>query len=118
MPLDAVRPIYDWLLYNEPEGHLDSVASTIKNLPGISVNSRFLGTTYKDESTLSRLNKLGLTNTNCIKETDLLNTSKPFGLETIQDVLQSDQIQKAAQREIWRDRCFDSSTHFRTLNKF
>jgi len=99
MPLDAVRPIYDWLLYNEPEGHLDSVASTIKNLPGISENSRFLGTTYKDESTLSRLNKLGLTNTNCIKETDLLNTSKPFGLETIQDVLQSDQIQKQLKRK-------------------
>lgn len=90
MPLDAVRPLYDWLLYNEPEGHLDTVVSSLKDLPGIDTNSRFLGTTYKDESTLLRLNKLGFSKTNCIKEKDLLNSSKPFGLETIQNILQED----------------------------
>ncbi len=76
MPIEAVRPRYDWLTYNEPEGHLDDVAA-----------SRFLGVTYKDQSTLDRLEKKGFSQTDCIKEQQLGSPKTPFGLETIQALL-------------------------------
>ena len=88
MPVAAIRPRYDWLLYNEPEGHLDDVVSNLLMLPGLGQNSRLLGTTYKDESTLARLEKLGMPGTACIQEDDLGELPRPFGLETIQEKLQ------------------------------
>ena len=87
MPIDAVRPRYDWLTYNEPEGHLDDVADKLSKLPGISLTSRFLGVTYKDQSTLDRLGKKGFSQTDCIKEQQLGSPNTPFGLETIQALL-------------------------------
>jgi len=84
MPIDVVRPRYDWLTYNEPEGHLDDVAEKLKKLPGIDSNSRMLGTTYKDQSTLDRMAKLGITPGKCIQEDDFDGLEHPFGLETIQ----------------------------------
>ncbi len=89
MPIEAMRPRYGWLLYNEPEGHLDDVASKLKDLPGISASSRFVGVTYKDKSTMGRMNKLGFANTACISEGDLECQTLPFGLETIQSALSS-----------------------------
>jgi hypothetical protein len=87
MPIEAVRPRYDWLTYNEPEGHLDDVADKLSRLPGISTASRFLGVTYKDQSSLDRLARKGFDHTNCIKEQQLGSFSTPFGLETIQALL-------------------------------
>ncbi len=92
MPVAALRPRYDWLLYNEPEGHLDDVVSNLLTLPGMGQDSRLLGTTYKDESTLVRLERLGIPNTACIQELDLGDLPRPFGLETIQDVLQDTEM--------------------------
>ena len=91
MPIEALRPRHDWLLYNEPEGHLDDVVSSLLSLPGLSSDSKLLGTTYKDESTLARFKKLGISNTACIQEQDLGDLKQPFGLETIQNTLQADQ---------------------------
>jgi hypothetical protein len=87
MPIDAMRPRYDWLTYNEPEGHLDDVAAKLISLPGINADSRVLGTTYKDQSTIDRLKRLGLTKDACIQEDDFGELSHPFGLETIQNCL-------------------------------
>ena len=89
MSIEVVRPRYDWLVYNEPEGHLDEVAKKLSELPGINKSSKFLGITYKDKSVLDRLNRLGFANTVCIKEDDLECQKYPFGLETIQDILSS-----------------------------
>src|SRR5262249_4052022 len=63
VPLDEMRPRFDWIAYNEPESHLDDVADVIARLPGVTPASAVGGVTYKDESTLRRLNKLGLPNT-------------------------------------------------------
>lgn len=87
MPIEAVRPRYDWLSYNEPEGHLDDVATRIAALPGVSTDSRILGVTYKDKSTLDRMNRLGFTLTAGLAEDDLRAPVRPFGLETIQQIL-------------------------------
>lgn len=60
MPMQAMKPRYSWLQYNEPEQHLDDVALHLSKLPGVGPSSRMLGLTYKDQSTLDRLAKLGL----------------------------------------------------------
>jgi hypothetical protein len=36
VPVDEMRPKFDWISYNEPESHLDEVAQTLARLPGIS----------------------------------------------------------------------------------
>ena len=62
-PVAALRPRYGWLSYNEPEGHLDHLAGVLAKLPGVTPHSTFAGLTYKDDSTLSRLNRLGFADT-------------------------------------------------------
>lgn len=89
MPMEAFRPRYDWLVYNEPEGHLDDVAKHLAKLPGISASSRFMGITYKDQSTLTRMVNMGFAHTVCLQDSDLECTVTPFGLETVQAVLSS-----------------------------
>ncbi len=86
MPIAAVRPRYDWLVYNEPEGHLDQVSKKLADLIADKA-ARFIGITYKDQSTLDRMARLGFTNSVCIGEADLNCPIRPFGLETIQGVL-------------------------------
>jgi hypothetical protein len=54
---------FEWLTYNEPEGHLDDLVSRLCKLPGVSASSRIAGLTYKDDSTLARFNRLGYANT-------------------------------------------------------
>lgn len=54
---------FEWLTYNEPEGHLDDLVSRLRQLPGLDSNSRIVGLTYKDDTTLARFNRLGYGNT-------------------------------------------------------
>ncbi|MBT6438894.1 MAG: methyltransferase domain-containing protein, partial [Flavobacteriales bacterium] len=92
MPVEAIRPRFDWLIYNEPEEHLDDVVANLITLPGIGSNSKVLGTTYKDKSVLTRLEQLGVTFIDHIRESDLKESQHPFGLETIQCLLQDKAI--------------------------
>jgi hypothetical protein len=88
VPLDEMRPRFDWIAYNEPESHLDDVADVIARLPGITPASAVGGITYKDESTLRRLNKLGLPNTWLAHIRDDLGVDSPLGgIESVQDRL-------------------------------
>lgn len=86
MPIAAFRPRYDWLVYNEPEGHLDQVSKKLAALIA-DKTARFIGITYKDQSILNRMAHLGFTNSICLGEADLSYPIRPFGLETIQSVL-------------------------------
>ncbi len=87
MPMESFRPRYDWLVYNEPEAHLDDVATHLAKLPGVSTSSRFMGITYKDQSTLTRMVNMGFADTVCLQDSDLDCSVTPFGLETVQAVL-------------------------------
>lgn len=89
MPIESIRPRYSWLNYNEPEGHLDAIAQQLARLPNIGSESRILGLTYKDQSTINRLAKLGLSNGMCMSEQDFDFSADFFGLETIQQLLRN-----------------------------
>jgi hypothetical protein len=79
---------FDWLTYNEPEGHLDDLVARLRQLPGITTSSRIAGLTYKDDSTLARLAKLGYANTYRIDARADLGLQDPCaGLESIQVAL-------------------------------
>jgi hypothetical protein len=88
MPATSVRPRYDWLAYNEPEGHLDALVDRLTRLPGISSSSRIAGLTYKDDSTLGRLNRLGYSHTQRYDPMNDFGITDPLaGLETTQAVV-------------------------------
>ena len=87
MPIEAIRPRYQWLANSEPEGHLDRVVDNLLTLPGINADSHFLGLSYKDRSTLARLTERGFANAGELDYRKLLNLIEPFGLETIQRTL-------------------------------
>ena len=61
-PAEEVRPRYDWIAYNEPEGHLDDLADALARLPGLPRTASVWGATYKDDSTLRRLAERGFVN--------------------------------------------------------
>lgn len=88
VPVDEMRPRFDWITYNEPESHLDEVAGALLRLPGVSATSTVGGITYKDESTLKRLNALGLRKTWLAHSRDDLGVESPLGgIESVQDKL-------------------------------
>lgn len=62
-PVEELQPRFGWLSYNEPERHLDDLAGVLTQLPGITRDSTFAGLTYKDDSTLARLKRLGFADT-------------------------------------------------------
>jgi hypothetical protein len=63
IPIDKLVPRYDWITYNEPEEHLDHLVDVIANLPGITKESIICGVSYKEDTTLTRLNRIGFKDT-------------------------------------------------------
>lgn len=60
-PVAELKPRYDWLTCFEPEDHLDELAEKLTQLPGITRASVFGAYSFKDDSTLRRLERLGYT---------------------------------------------------------
>ena len=88
VPAKELMPRVDWISYNEPEAHLDQLATDIRNLPGITADSTACGITFKDDSLLARMERLGVNNTWRIDPSrDLAITQAGVGVETIQDKL-------------------------------
>lgn len=88
VPASELLPRYDWITYNEPEGHLDDLTETILALPDLTTESTICGVSFKDDSTLARLKKRGFQHTWRINpEADLGITDARAGIETIQDCL-------------------------------
>lgn len=88
-PYSDVQPIYDWLECTEPEAHLDHfVNNTLSKLENLSSTSSICGVSFKEESTLDRLCKLGFTNTWTINlQKDLKIKNKLANIETLQEKL-------------------------------
>ncbi len=88
MPPAMVRTHFDWLTYNEPESHLDNLVEDLRCLPSLKPNSRIVGLSYKDDSTLDRFNRLGYVNTLRLDLSQDLGIHDPCaGLESIQSVV-------------------------------
>jgi hypothetical protein len=88
MPADMVKPRFEWLVYNEPEGHLDALVARATSLPGMAPGKRILGLTYKDDTTLARFGRAGYRTTyRCDPALDLGVKDLCAGLETIQGAL-------------------------------
>ncbi len=56
---EEIKPRFEWIRYREPEAHLDRVADIINQLPNIPDRAVISGLTYKDDSTVDRLKRLG-----------------------------------------------------------
>ena len=84
-PLKELKPIYDWINYNEPEEHLDKLVNTISKLKYVNKKSTISGVSYKEISTISRFFRKGY-NKNWILNpyVDLKIKDKKHNLETIQ----------------------------------
>lgn len=85
MPVEMVRPRYDWLTYNEPEGHLDSLVDELITSRALSSSARIIGLSYKDDTTLGRFNRRGFAGTYRYDMASDLGVRERFaGLETLQ----------------------------------
>lgn len=89
VPASALVPPYDWITYNEPEGHLDDLVDILAALPGIGPGSVAAGVSFKDDSTLDRLERKGLRRWRLDMRDDLgvADWRPGYGVETIQDRL-------------------------------
>jgi len=85
VPAEEMMPVYDWITYNEPEPHLDRTAEILFGLEGITPDSVVGGVSFKDDSTIARLEKLGVTDTWRIDPEAHLGVDRPgVGVETVQ----------------------------------
>lgn len=85
IPVDKLRPRYDWLKCNEPEAHLDNLVTTMTRLSGITKDSMIGGISFKDDTTLERFNRLGFKNTWRADTVDEFGISNPLaGFESVQ----------------------------------
>jgi hypothetical protein len=92
IPYSWIIPPYNWIKYNEPEAHLDKLVKIITDLPGVTPDAKILGISYKDDSTLTRLNKLGFEDNYRLNLKDDLGIkqTKRAGVESIQHRLTAD----------------------------
>jgi cupin fold WbuC family metalloprotein len=100
MPSKELIPKYDWITYAEPEEHLDSLATRIKTLPGLTAKSKILGVSFKDESLVKRMSNLGFPNTRTLNiKRDLGVEDSRAGVETVQSALTSKKAKEFLEKE-------------------
>ncbi len=89
IPPEKLTPHFDWIAYNEPEAHLDSLVEVLRNLPDVTPQSSICGLSYKEDTTRARLANLGYANTWRIDgRADLQITDAKAGMETVQERIQ------------------------------
>jgi hypothetical protein len=88
IPVEEIRPRFDWMTYREPEGHLDDSADALARLVGSNADAVYGGVSFKDDSLLERMKARGVARTWRIEpEADLGVMGAGAGVETIQDRL-------------------------------
>jgi hypothetical protein len=92
VPACALIPPYDWVTYNEPEGHLDELVDIVMGLPGVRAGAVAAGVSFKDDTTLARFERNGLRTWRIDLRDDLAiaDGRSGHGVETIQDRLTPD----------------------------
>jgi hypothetical protein len=98
-PLEEVKPRYDWLTCYEPEDHLDNLVEKLIKLPNITIKSVFGAYSFKDDSTLRRLEQLGFINNWRIDPIlDLGISDACANVETYQSFLTVDKAKEICER--------------------
>ena len=94
-PVKQLKPKYNWINYNEPEEHLDSLVKKISKLKNINKESIIAGVSYKEISTLKRFKDNGF-DKNWILDMkkDLNIQDSKSNLETIQEKISKINIKK------------------------
>lgn len=86
IPPPKLVPRFDWITYNEPEGHLDAMVDVLQALPGITPASHLAGLSFNDDSTLRRFRERGFRNTWRPEMAADLEIHVPnAGIETVQN---------------------------------
>jgi len=99
IPAGELRPTFEWITYNEPEGHLDHLCEVICQLPGIQTDSVFCGVSFKDDTLLARIKNKGFTNTWRVDPAQDLDVDAPgIGVETVQDRINSGTVNRMANK--------------------
>ena len=83
-PVEEIKPRFDWITCFEPEDHLNDLVERLINLPGIDNNSSIGAYSFKDDSTIERLNNKGYHNTWRIDPEHDLCVDKFSNIETYQ----------------------------------
>jgi hypothetical protein len=98
-PIEEMKPRYDWLTCYEPEDHLDNLVQLLTTLPGIASTTVFGAYSFKDDSTLRRLEQKGFNNTWRIDPVQDLRVTDPCAnVETYQRELTLDVAQSICDR--------------------
>lgn len=83
-----LHPRVDWITYNEPEGHLDALTEILSGLPDLDSRSVIGGVSFKDDTTIARLNRKGFPQSWRLDPASDLGIETPgVGVETLQDRL-------------------------------
>ena len=83
-PVEELKPRHDWLTCFEPEDHLDKLVEDLIKLPGIHNSSVIGAYSFKDDSTIKRLNSKGYNNTWRVDPESDLGVDKFANVETYQ----------------------------------
>jgi hypothetical protein len=94
-PFRQLVPPYDWISYREPEAHLDEVVEKICALPGVDSKSSVVALSFKDLSTLERLNRRNFQNTRLIDPYKDLNAGYPnANIESVPGLLTTERARQ------------------------
>lgn len=98
-PVSLLRSPHPWISYIEPEGHLDTLVDELCRLPGAGPQWRVAGVSYKDASTIERLQRRGWTKHWLLDPFEDLDIPDGVAdLATIQEQLTPERAKNAAAR--------------------
>lgn len=99
-PFEDLVPPFDWITYREPEAHLDAVVERIASIADLAKGAKIVGLTYKDRTTLERLERKGLGATRVVDaRRDLGATHPNANIETVHGLLTPERAKALAERD-------------------
>ena len=99
-PIDELKPRHEWLTCFEPEAHLDDMVSKMIALRGVTKDTVFGAYSFKDDTTLRRLEKLGFKNTWRLDPVSDLGVTDPCAnVETYQALLNAEKAKDIAEKK-------------------
>lgn len=105
-PPKTLKPIHEWIIYAEPEDHLDILTEHIiktinikESGPKAKMKTKIIGVSSKDDTLLMRLKKKGFAVERLKLKEDLGIKDEHIGVETIQAQLKPENIKKIIKKK-------------------